>query len=98
MPHPSIPFFGELQNGRGGEMERLKEDLVGEWLEELGMSQYKQVFRDAGVFDLESVMKLTQESLSDTLGIQRKDHKNKLALGIRKLVKGVTPSFLPHTL
>lgn len=70
-------------------MEKSKEDLVGEWLDELGMSQYKQVFRDAGVYDLEAVLKLNPQSLSETLGIQRKDHKNKLALGIKKLSKGV---------
>lgn len=67
----------------------LREDPVGEWLEELGMSQYKQVFRDAGVFDLESVMQLSPVYLSGTVGIQRKDHYNKLVMAIRKLVKGV---------
>jgi hypothetical protein len=70
-------------------MDRAKEDPVGEWLEELGMSQYKQIFRDAGVFDLDTLMSLNTQTLSETLGIQRKDHKNKLALGIRKLEKGI---------
>eukprot|EP01127_Copromyxa_protea_P002954 TRINITY_DN12865_c0_g1_i1.p1 TRINITY_DN12865_c0_g1~~TRINITY_DN12865_c0_g1_i1.p1 ORF type:complete len:1760 (-),score=273.24 TRINITY_DN12865_c0_g1_i1:1-5280(-) len=71
-------------------MEKPREDQVGDWLEELGMSQYKQVFRDAGILDLGSVMRLNTQALSETLGIQRKDHKNKLAIGIRKLMKDTT--------